>query len=126
MNNDASPYLSCLSLVPAAITSLSHTSLHPFAPSHTLSSLYRSWRQGLASLFMILKSYSNICAGELGHLCPSGIVRGISLSPTTCLSTWRCHCLFITTPLVVQVGLITLGRLFNVVGTIIDPYIELF
>jgi F-type H+-transporting ATPase subunit beta len=119
------PYLSCLSLVPAAITSLSHTSLHPFAHSHTLSSLHRAWRLGLASLFMILKSYSNVCGGELGHLCPSGILRGISLSPTTCLSTWRCHCLFTTTPLLVQVGLVTLGRLFNVVGTVIDPYLEL-
>jgi hypothetical protein len=119
------PYLSCLSLVPAAITSLSATSLHPFASSHTLSSLSRAWRQGLASLFMILKSYSNVCTGELGHLCPSGILRGISLSPTTCLSTWRCHCLFTTTPLLVQVGLVTLGRLFNVVGTVIDPYLEL-
>jgi hypothetical protein len=71
------------------------------------------------------KSYSNIYNGELGHLCPSGIMRGISLSPTTCLSTWKCHTLFITTPLLVQVGLISLGRLFNVVGTVINPHLEL-
>jgi hypothetical protein len=121
----SSPYLSCLSLIPCAITSLSSACLHPFEHSHTSASLHREWREGLASLFMILKSYSNVCSGELGHLCPSGILRGISLSSTSCLSTWRCHCLFTTTPLMVQVGLVSLGRLFNVVGTVIDPYVEL-
>lgn len=71
------------------------------------------------------KSYPNIHVRELGHLCPSGILRSISLSPTTCLSTWRYHTLFITTSLLVQVGLISLGRLFNTVGTIINPHLEL-
>jgi len=119
------PYLSCVSLVPASLTSLTCSDIHPFHSSHTSASLTRSWRQGLSSLFLILKSYSNVCTGELGQLCPSGILRGISLSPTTCLSTWRCNSLFSTTPLLVQVGLVTLGRLFNVVGTVIDPYFEL-
>jgi hypothetical protein len=74
---------------------------------------------------MISKSYLNTYYRELGHLCPSGILRSISLSPTTCLSTWRYHSLFITTSLLVQVGLISLGRLFNTVGTIINPHLEL-
>ena len=62
---------------------------------------------------------------ELGHLCPSGILRSISLSPTTCLSTWRYHYLSIITSLLVQVGPITLKCLFNAIGTIINPHLEL-
>jgi hypothetical protein len=73
---------------------------------------------------MVSKSYLNTCYRELGHLCPSGILRSISLSPTTCLSTWRYHSLFITTSLLVQVGLISLGCLFNTLGTTINPYLE--
>ena len=71
------------------------------------------------------KSYLNTHNRELGHLCPSGIMRSISLSPTTCLSTWKYHSLFITTSLLVQVGLISLGRLFNIMGTMINPHLEL-
>ena len=71
------------------------------------------------------KSYLNIYKRELGHLCPSGILRSISLSPTTCLSTWMYHSLFITISLLVQVGLISLGRLFNMIGTMINPHLEL-
>ena len=118
-------HLSCLSLTPMVITPSPYTYLHPSIPSYTLSSLYHSQRQGLASLFTTPKSYLNTYERELGHLCPSGIVRSISLSATTCLSTWRYHCLSITTSLLVQVGLITLGCLFNAIGTIINPHIEL-
>ena len=118
-------HLSCLSLTPMVITSSPYTYLHPSIYSHTLSSLYHTQRLGLASLFITLKSYLNTYERELGHLCPSGILRSISLSPTTCLSTWRYHCLFITTSLLVQVGLITLRCLFNAVGTIINPHLEL-
>jgi hypothetical protein len=55
------PYLSCLSLVPASWAQLGATCLHPFAQSHTKSSLAAGWMQGLASLFIILKSYFNVC-----------------------------------------------------------------
>ena len=102
-------YLSCLSLVLRSIIVLTETGINPLGVLDTLSSLKQSWRVGVASVLMIPKSYSNMCYRELGHLCPSGILRGISLSPTTCISTWMYHCLFIITSLIVQVGLVTLG-----------------
>ena len=85
----------------------------------------RSQALGLASVFITPKSYLNVYKRELGHLCPSGILRSISLSPTTCLSTWRYHYLSIITSLLVQVGPITLKCLFNAIGTIINPHLEL-
>ena len=74
---------------------------------------------------MTPKSYLNTHGRELGHLCPSGILRSISLSPTTCLSTWRYHMISTITSLLVQVGTITLKCLFNAIGTIINPHLEL-
>merc|ERR1712056_165005 len=44
------PYLSSISLVPCKIGLLSTSSIHPVASGHTCASLYRAWRQGLASL----------------------------------------------------------------------------
>ena len=57
-------------------------------------------------------------------LLPRGILRGISLSNPICLSTWKCNCLFNNS--INSTGrLRTLGRLFNVTGTVINPYMEL-
>ena len=38
------------------------------------------------------------------------------------MCTWRCHCLFTVDPVLVPVGRIALGRIFNVVGSVIDPF----
>ena len=118
-------HLSHLSPTLMVITPSPITYLHSSILSHTLSSLSHTQRQGLASLFITPKSYLNTHKRELGHLCPSGILRSISLSPTTCLSTWRYHYLSIITSLLVQVGPITLKCLFNAIGTIINPHLEL-
>ena len=41
------------------------------------------------------------------------------------LCTWRCTFVMVVQPVIVPVGRIALGRIFNVVGSIIDRYMEL-
>lgn len=41
------------------------------------------------------------------------------------MCTWRCRCLFTLQPVLVPVGRIALGRIFNVVGSLIDPFGEI-
>ena len=71
-----------------------------------------------------MKSYASCPLGELGQLCYKAILRTIALGSTQCLSTWRSLSLIGLQAIHVVVGRIALGRIFNVVGSIIDPYIE--
>jgi F-type H+-transporting ATPase subunit beta len=80
---------------------------------------------GFASVFLFVKSYANCLVGELSQLCYGGVLRAIALGSTDALCTWRCLSLIGLQPVIVPVGKVTLGRIFNVVGSVIDPYIEL-
>jgi len=80
---------------------------------------------GFASVFLFIKSYASCLVAELSQLCYKGVLRRIALGSTDALSTWRCPFLLGLQPVIVPVGRITLGRIFNVVGSIIDPYHEL-
>jgi F0F1-type ATP synthase beta subunit len=59
------------------------------------------------------------------QLCYGGVLRAIALGSTDGLCTWRCTFLVVLQPVIVPVGRIALGRIFNVVGSVIDRYMEL-
>ena len=56
---------------------------------------------------------------KLSH---KALLRTIAFSTTQCISTWRCLTLFSLQAVIVPVGRIALGRILNVVGSIIDPH----
>ena len=80
---------------------------------------------GFAPVFLFIKSYSSFLVAELSQLCYKGVLRTIALGSTDGLCTWKCTFLVGLQPIIVPVGRIALGRIFNVVGSIIDRYIEL-
>lgn len=80
---------------------------------------------GFAPVFLFIKSYASCLVAELSQLCYKGVLRRIALGSTDALSTWRCPFLLQLQPVIVPVGRITLGRIFSVVGSIIDPFHEL-
>jgi len=80
---------------------------------------------GFAGVFFLIKSYASCLVGELSCLCYTGGLRTIALGSTDALCTWRCLSLIALQPVIVPVGRIALGRILNVVGSIIDPSMEL-
>ena len=80
---------------------------------------------GFAPVFLFIKSYASTLIAELSQLCYKGVLRTIALGSTDGLCTWRCTFVMGLQPVIVPVGRIALGRIFNVVGSIIDRYMEL-
>ena len=80
---------------------------------------------GFASVFLFVKAYANCCVAEISQLSYGGVLRAIALASTDGLCTWRCTFLMGFQPVIVPVGRIGLGRIFNVVGAVVDPYMEL-
>jgi hypothetical protein len=88
---------------------------------------------GFASLFLLVKSYGNGVGSEspqsipceVSQLCYGGVLRAVALGSTDGICTWRCSAIVMFQGLIVPVGRITLGRIFNVVGSCVDAYIEL-
>jgi hypothetical protein len=80
---------------------------------------------GFAPVFLFIKSYASWLVAELSQLCYKGVLRRIALGSTDGLCTWRVAFVMGFQPVIVPVGRIALGRIFNVVGSIIDPYMEL-
>ena len=80
---------------------------------------------GFAPVFLFIKSYASCLVGELSQLCYKGVLRTIALGSTQCLCAWRALSLIGLQPVMVPTGTIALGRIFNLVGSIIDPYMEL-
>ena len=86
------------------------------------------WRDiilGFAPLFLFIKSYGPCLLAEVSQLCYKGVLRRIALATVDALCTWRCRVALGAQPVIVVVGRIALGRIFNVVGSIIDRYMEL-
>jgi len=75
-----------------------------------------------SSVFLFVKSYHNNTIAELSQLCYTNILRAIALQTTDGLSTWRQGFILFFQPVIVPVGTIALGRIFNVVGSVIDKY----
>jgi hypothetical protein len=80
---------------------------------------------GFASVFLFVKSYGNFLFGELNQLCLGGVLRAIALGTTDGLCTWQCKFVLGLQPVIVPVGRIALGRIYNVVGSVIDRYMEI-
>ena len=80
---------------------------------------------GFAPVFLFIKSYASCLVAELSQLCYKGVLRTIALGSTDGLCTWRCTFVMGLQPVIVPVGRIALGRIFNVVGSIIDALMEL-
>jgi hypothetical protein len=104
------------------------TTLHWLSRSSALSHLVIGGGYdiilGFASVFLFIKSYASCLVGELSQLCYKGVLRAIALGSTDALCTWRCLSLVMLQPVIVPVGRVGLGRIFNVVGSIIDPYLD--
>jgi F-type H+-transporting ATPase subunit beta len=79
---------------------------------------------GYEDVMMVSKQYFNWLLAEVSQLCQGGRLRLIALGSTDGLDSVYSPVLFILQPIVVPTGLITLGRLFNVVGSICDGYVE--
>lgn len=75
----------------------------------------------MASLFLLIKSYASIPTLEINQVHYKALLRTIAFASTQCLSTWRCFSSFSLQAIIVPVGRIALGRILNVVGSIIDP-----
>ena len=80
---------------------------------------------GFAPVFLFLKTYATSLVAELSQLCYKGLCRAVAFVTTDGLCTCVCTFLNGLQPVIVPVGRITLGRIFNVVGSIIDPYLDL-
>jgi len=80
---------------------------------------------GFASVFLFVKAYANCLVAEVSQLSYGGVLRAIALGSTDGLCTWRCTFLMGFQPVIVPVGRVGLGRIFNVCGAVIDPYMEL-
>ena len=115
-------------LIPADYTSTLDSEATPFYAScvrEVCDINLRPILLGFASVFLFIKSYASCLVAELSQLCYKGVLRAIALGSTDGLSTWRCTFVMGLQPVIVGVGRIALGRIFNVVGSIIDPYLEL-
>ena len=80
---------------------------------------------GFTSVFLFVKAYQNCLVAEVSQLSYGGVIRAIALGSTDGLCTWRCTFLMSFQPVIVPVGRVGLGRIFNVCGGVIDPYMEL-
>merc|ERR1712050_504956 len=79
----------------------------------------------LSSVFLICREFINLLEVEISQLCFGGLLRGISLGSSEGISCWKVSCYSSYQPLVVPVGRNVLGRLFNVLGSTIDSFIEI-
>jgi len=73
---------------------------------------------GFAPVFLFIKSYASWLVAELSQLCYKGVLRTIALGSTDGLCTWRVPFVMGFQPVIVPVGRIALGRIFNVVGSL--------
>ena len=79
----------------------------------------------MVSVFLTTKSYFSCLVAELSQLCYIGVIRSVALGSTDGLCTWICTYLLGLQPVIVPAGRMSLGRIFNVVGAIIDRYLGL-
>jgi hypothetical protein len=78
-----------------------------------------------SAVFLFVKCYASCLVAELSQLCYGGVLRAIALSTTDGLTSFACGFIANLQPVVVPVGRISLGRIMNVCGSSIDPFVEL-
>lgn len=81
--------------------------------------------EGFSVQFIITKAYCNALVSEISQLCYKGIFRTVSLDFTDGMCTWNSKFTNVFQPIVIPVGRISLGRIYNVIGSIIDRYLVL-
>jgi F-type H+-transporting ATPase subunit beta len=79
---------------------------------------------GYTSMYLAVKHYSNILIAEVSSQGYGGILKAISLGPTEGISTWRSVVTVMLQPVVVLTGTVSLGRIYNVVGAVVDPFLD--
>jgi len=125
------PYRETLSLALFAVLDV-HLSLESLKSCLSLLSLECSCAtktsytivQGFGSLYFSTRAYANWLVAEISNLGSSGNIGAISLGTTEALSTWGVSLLTTYSQLTVLVGNIALGRIFNVLGSTVDAYLE--
>jgi len=80
--------------------------------------------RGYAALFLLVKAYANWLIVEVSQISIGGVIRSIALGTTDGLTTWQVFIQPIYQAVSLLVGKSTLGRIFNVVGSSIDGYID--
>lgn len=115
---------SLIHLIPASYSGSSYLSNIVNSPT-TYADQYNDIILGFAAVFVLAKTYSNALVAEISQLCHGGILRAVALAPTEGLSTWKSSILLGYQPVVVPVGRMTLGRIFNVVGSTVDAFYPL-
>jgi len=80
--------------------------------------------RGYATLFLLVKAYANWLVAEISQISIGGVIRSIALGTTDGLTTWQVFIQPIYQAVPLLVGKSTLGRIFNVVGSSIDGYID--
>jgi F-type H+-transporting ATPase subunit beta len=117
--DNVSPYTCLLNGIPSDYSvSLSDITSNVQAQSNMVDYNY-------SVLLSMVKSYNNLLITEISQLCIGGILRSIALDTTDSLTSYRCHSIITYQPCTISVGRLTLGRIFNVVGSVVDKYIDL-
>ena len=80
---------------------------------------------GFGASFTLSIAFSNILVSEISQLCYKGILRVIALGSSDGLSTLGSRINLLNQPIVVPVGNLSLGRIFNVIGSTIDGLMKL-
>jgi len=85
---------------------------------------YASFKAACVAVLSMVKSATNVVFSEVNLLEPFGLFRTVALAWTEGLNTWASYAWLNFCPLVVPVGISTLGRLINVVGSAIDSFLD--
>jgi F0F1-type ATP synthase beta subunit len=82
-----------------------------------------SFSAGLTAFYLLLGSYSNCLVAEVAQISYGGALRTIALSSTEGVRLGL-PAMISYNPVRVSVSLVTLGRLFNVIGASVDVYAD--
>jgi hypothetical protein len=82
-----------------------------------------SFSAGLTAFYLLLAPYSNCLVAEVAQISYGGALRTIALSSTDGVRLGL-PAMISYNPVRVPVSLVTLGRLFNVVGASVDAYAD--
>jgi len=85
---------------------------------------YTCFRMACVAIMSMVKSATNIVFAEVALLEPFGLFRTVALAWTEGLNTWASYAWLNFCAVVVPVGISTLGRLINVVGSAIDSFLD--
>jgi len=85
---------------------------------------YDSFKAACVCVMSCIKSATNVVFSECNLLESFGLFRTVALAWTEGLNTLASYASLAFQPMAVPVGLATLGRLVNVVGSAIDPFLD--